>query len=196
VLLAGSERWVTRTLARRLRRYVVDGGHVATFGAETLRRGVSLRTNASETAGELLRPTQPSPQDPFGATLEAVRHTKGPVAISQLAGDPSYGIFTGSDGTLDGFSAFEESAPPPSGDEKLLAALGEPPPPPDPNAPANQPVPEERYALTAAELGKGLIIRVGLPQWPRHFHDAEVEQVTVNIVDLLRGATPKIRSFG
>src|SRR5436190_2981296 len=196
VVLAGSERWVTRTLARRLRRYVSDGGHLATFGAETLRRGVSLRTNASDTGGELLRPTQSSPQDPFGATLEAVRHTKAPVAISQLAGDPAYGIFTGSDGTLDGFSAFEESAPPPAGSEKLLAALGEPPPPPDPNAPANEPAPEEHYALTAAKLDKGLIIRVGLPQWPRHLHDDEIEQITVNIVDLLRGATPKIRSFG
>ena len=196
VVLAGSERWVTRTLARRLRRYVSDGGHLATFGAETLRRGVSLRTNASDTGGELLRPTQSSPQDPFGATLEAVRHTKAPVAISQLAGDPAYGIFTGSDGTLDGFSAFEESAPPPAGAEKLLAALGEPPPPPDPNAPANEPAPEEHYALTAAKLDKGLIIRVGLPQWPRHLHDDEIEQITVNIVDLLRGATPKIRSFG
>ena len=34
VLLAGSERWVTRALARRLRRYVQDGGHLATFGPE------------------------------------------------------------------------------------------------------------------------------------------------------------------
>ena len=49
----------------------------------------------------------------------------------------------------------------------------------------------------ATRLGeKGLIIRVGLPQWPQRLNDAEIEQVTSNIVDLLRGRTPKIRTFG
>ena len=40
VLLPGSMRWVPRDVARRLRRYVQDGGHVASFGTDTLRRGV------------------------------------------------------------------------------------------------------------------------------------------------------------
>jgi hypothetical protein len=191
VLLAGSERWVTRPLARRLRRYVEDGGHLASFGTDTLRRGVTLRTNGPETSGELLRPTQPSPQDPFGATLEAVRRADAPVGISQLAGDPSYGLFTGSDGTLDGFSAFEES--PPQDGAKVLAALGEPPEEPDPDAPATETAPEERYALTALGLGKGLVIRVGLPQWPQRLDDPEVAQITSNIVALLRGRKPKFR---
>jgi hypothetical protein len=195
VLLAGSERWVTRPLARRLRRYVQDGGRLATFGAETLRRGVTLRTNGSETSGELSRPTQPSPQDPFGATLGGVRHTDAPVQITQLAGDAGYGLLTGTEGTLDGFSAFEESPPPESGGGKLLTAMGEPPEEPDPNAPADQPAPEERYALTATQLGKGTIIRVGLPQWSQRLGETEIEQVTRNIADILRGATPKIRSF-
>jgi hypothetical protein len=189
VILAGSERWVTRPLARRLRRYVADGGHLASFGTDSLRRGVTLRTNGAESAGELLRPTQPSPQDPFGATLESVRRTDAPVPVSQLAGDPAYGLFTGSDGTLDGFSAFEESAPP-EGNDKVLAGLGEPPEEPDPNAPADQPAPEERYALTAIELDKGLVIRVGLPQWMQHLDDPEIQQVTRNIVALVRGRKP------
>jgi hypothetical protein len=194
VLLAGSERWVTRPLARRLRRYVTEGGHLATFGADTLRRSVALRTNASETSGELLRPTQPAPQDAFGATLASVRRVKEPVTISQLAGDPSYGLFTGTGGTLGGFSSFEESPPPETGDDKLLAALGEPPPEPDPNAPADQPAPEERYALTAMRMGeKGLLIRVGLPEWSQRLDDPDVAQVTSNIVALLRGKTPKFR---
>lgn len=195
VLLAGSERWVTRLLARRLRRYVDDGGHLATFGPETLRRGVALRSNGGESSGELLRPTQPSPEDPFGATPGAVRHAKAPVAVSQLAGDPAYGLFTGTDGTLSGFTAFEESPPPTGGGTKLLAALGVPPPEPDPNAPADQPAPEERYALTATQLDKGTIIRVGLPEWSQRLGDAQIEQVTRNIVDILLGRTPKIRTF-
>ena len=54
-------------------------------------------------------------------------------------------------------------------------------------------MPEERHALTAIELGKGLVIRVGLPEWTQRLEDPEVSQLTSNIVDLLRGAKPKIR---
>jgi hypothetical protein len=195
VLLAGSQRWVTRQLARRLRRYVLDGGRVATFGTESLRRGVTIRSNGPETAGELLRPTQPTAQDPFGATLGAVRRSDVPVPISQLAGDPGYGLFTGSDGTLDGFSAFEESPPPEGERAEVLAALGEPPEEPDPEAPADEPLPEERYALTAIRQGEedGLIVRVGLPEWTRRLDEPEIAQVTRNIVDILRGTKTRFR---
>ena len=197
VLLAGSLRWVTRPLARRLRRYVQDGGRVAAFGPDSLRRGVTLRANDPETAGELLRPTQPSGQDPFGARLEPLRRAKAPETISQLGGDPAYGLFVGTSGTLEGFSAFEESAPPPEdGKATLLGAMGVAPPEPDPDAPADEPLPEQRYALTATRLGeKGLVIRVGLPEWARRLREPQIAQVTRNIVDLLRGQEPKIRSF-
>jgi hypothetical protein len=197
VLLAGSERWVTRSLARRLRRYVQDGGQLATFGPETLRRGVTLRANDAETGGELLRPTQPSPEDPFGARLGPVRRSDAPQPIAQLGGDPGYGLFTGTSGTIDGFSAFEESAPPEEGGKAtVLGAMGVAPPEPDPNAPADEPPPEARYALTATRLGEdGLVIRVGLPQWARRLREPQVAQVTRNIIDLLRGQEPKIRSL-
>ena len=58
VLLAGTERWVTRPLARRLRRYVSEGGNVAIFGADSLRRGVTLRVQQSGEAGTLSRATR------------------------------------------------------------------------------------------------------------------------------------------
>jgi hypothetical protein len=195
VLLAGSMRWVPRPLARRLRRYVQDGGRLATFGAETLRRGVTIRADDAERAGELLRPTQPSPQDPFGARLDPLRRAETAEPIAQLGGDPAYGLFEGTGGTLDGFSAFEESAPPAEdGKETLLGAMGVAPPEPDPNAPADEPPPEQRYALTATRVGdEGLIIRVGLPQWTRRLKEPQIDQVTRNIVDLLRGQEPKIR---
>jgi len=197
VLLAGSERWVTRAPARRLRRYVQDGGHLATFGPETLRRGVTLRANDAETGGELLRPTQPSPQDPFGARLDPVRRSAAAQPVSQLGGDPGYGLFTGTSGTIDGFSAFEESAPPEEGGKAtVLGAMGVAPPEPDADAPADEPAPEARYALTATRLGeKGLVIRVGLPQWAQRLKEPQVAQVTRNIVDLLRGQEPKIRTL-
>ena len=54
VLMLGSPRWVTRTLGRRLRRYVSDGGRLAVIGADSLRRGVRLRVHASEESGTLL----------------------------------------------------------------------------------------------------------------------------------------------
>jgi hypothetical protein len=44
------------------------------------------------------------------------------------------------------------------------------------------------------QLGKGTVIRVGLPEWPRRLDVAEVAQVTHNIVDILRGVEPRIRS--
>jgi hypothetical protein len=197
VMLAGSMRWVTRTLARRLRRYVQDGGHLAMFGPETLRRGVTLKADDAETGGELLRPTQPSPDDPFGAKLDPVRRADAAQPISQLGGDPGYGLFTGTSGTLDGFSAFEESAVPEEGGKAtVLGAMGVAPAEPDPDAPADEPPPESRYALTAIRLGEeGLVIRVGLPQWARQLDEPQVAQVTRNMIDLLRGQQPKIRTI-
>ena len=198
VLLAGSERWVTRALARRLRRYVQDGGHLAMLGPETLRRGVTLRSNDAETGGELLRPTQSSPEDPFGALLDPVRRSDAAQPISQLGGDPGYGLFTGTGGTIDGgFTAFEESAVPEEGGKQtVLGAMGVAPAEPAPDASSEEPPPESRYALTAIRLGEqGLVIRVGLPQWAQRLDEQPVAQVTRNIVDLLRGQEPKIRSF-
>ncbi len=197
VLLAGSMRWVPRTLTRRLRRYVQEGGHLATFGPETLRSGVTLRADDAETAGELLRPSQPSAEDPFGARLEPVRRADAAQPLAQLGGDPAYGLFEGTGGTLEGFSAFEESAPPAEdGKAKLLGAMGVAPPEPDPEAPADEAPPEARYALTASRIGeKGLVIRVGLPQWAQRLREPQVAQVTRNIIDLLRGQEPKIRTL-
>ena len=51
-----------------------------------------------------------------------------------------------------------------------------------------------RPALTAVQLGKGVVIRVGLPQWAQRLSDPNVAQVTRNIVDLLRKVQPRIRS--
>ena len=84
VVLAGPLRWVPRALARRLRRYVEDGGRLASFGTESLRRGVRVGTN------RLTRATQPTPTDPFGARLEPLARPRpgadsgGPVSYTHL----------------------------------------------------------------------------------------------------------------
>ena len=100
VILAGSLRWIPRSLARRLRRYVESGGRVASFGTESMRRGMRITDDV------LTRPTQPTPTDPFGARLEpvAVPRTEDdgrtPLPLTALTEDPSLGLLTGSDGTL------------------------------------------------------------------------------------------------
>jgi hypothetical protein len=195
VLLAGSERWITRPYARRLRRYVAEGGRLASFGSDSLRRGVTVLRNDEGTQGRIVRPTQPSAQDPFGTRLEPVRRTPDPVTLSLIGGDPDFGLLEGFDGALGGFSALEESEPPATGRGELLAALGveTAPPEEEPGVPEELP-PPARPALAATQIGKGVMIRVGLPQWPQRLEDRQVAQLTRNIADLLRRVTPRIRS--
>ena len=195
VMLIGSERWITRSYGRRLRRYVLDGGRLATFGTESLRRGVTILRNRGATAGRLVRPTQPSIQDPFGTRFEDVRRTPAPVTLSLIGGDAGYGLLEGFDGALTGFSVLEESDLP-SGDRgELLAALGVETAPveEEPEVPDELP-PEPKPALAATRLGDGLMIRVGLPEWAQRLEDRQVAQITRNIVDLLRGSEPRIRT--
>ena len=196
VLLAGSERWIPRAYARRLESYVIDGGRLASFGTESLRRGVTLLRNDQHTAGRLVRPTQPSLQDPFGTRFEDVRRTPDPVTLTQIGGDAGHPLLTGFDGALGGFSVLEESELPTAdrGGE-LLAALGVETLTEEetPEVPEDLP-PEPLPALAATRLGEGLVVRVGLPEWGQRLDDRQVAQITRNIADLLRGAEPQIRS--
>src|SRR5439155_24007381 len=95
VLLDGSETWIPRGLARRLRQYVADGGRLASFGVESLRRGVVVRQNAAGTAGLLAQPTQPTPVDPFGARLAPVRAVQQPTTLTVLDEQPGFKLFEG-----------------------------------------------------------------------------------------------------
>jgi FlgD Ig-like domain len=194
VMLVGAERWITRAYARRLRRYVSDGGRLASFGVESLRRGVTILRNDDLTAGRFVRPTQPSIQDPFGTRFEDVRRAPAPVPLSLIAGDAGYGLLIGFDGTLTGFSVLEESDVPSGGRGELLAALGvETFTEDEPGVPEQLP-PDPLPALMASRLGDGLLIRIGLPEWSQRLGDRQVAQITRNIVDLLRGTEPQIRS--
>jgi hypothetical protein len=195
VVLAGPLRWVPRTLARRLRRYVEDGGRLASFGVESLRRGVRLGPN------RLTQPTQPTPIDPFGARLDPVRRPRlgvdgtTPVPLTALADDPALGLLTGSDGIVAAFGRLEESQPARGG--KVVASLGQDVTEAE-RAAAEAKDEQPRTALpvlTAARLGKGVVVRVGLSEWvQRAGTDSEVAQITRNIVDVLRRVKPRVRS--
>jgi hypothetical protein len=195
VLLAGSERWITRAYGRRLRRYVLEGGRLASFGVESMRRGVTIQHNRDKTAGRFVRPTQPSIQDPFGTRFDDVRSAATPPILSLIEGDASYGLLEGFDGALGGFNVLEESDLPGEGRGETLAALGiETATEETPEVPEELP-PEPKPALSATRIGDGLMIRVGLPQWAERIdEDRQVYQITRNIVDLLRGSEPKIRT--
>jgi FlgD Ig-like domain/N,N-dimethylformamidase beta subunit-like, C-terminal len=194
VLLAGSERWLPRAYARRLRAYVQDGGRVASIGTEALRRGVVLRAGASETAGKLLRPTQQASQDVFGTKLQPVRHESSPVTLTLIGGEPDYGLLEGFDGELGGFSDLEESDPP-SGDRgRLLAALGVETAP-EQDSSSDELPPPARPAVAATEIGDGVYIRVGLPAWTHRLGDRQVGQITLNIADILRKLPTRIHTI-
>ncbi len=198
VVLAGPLRWVSRGLARRLRRYVEDGGRLASFGTESLRRGVRVGPN------RLTRPTQPTPIDPFGARLEplsrprAGEDAKTPLPLTALADDATLGLLTGSDGIVDAFGRLEESgAGPDSGPGKVVVALGQDVTDAERAAAEEkgEPPREPRPALTATRLAKGLVVRVGLTEWvTRAGQDREIAQITRNIVDVLRRVKPRLRS--
>ena len=64
---------------------------------------------------------------------------------------------------------------------------------------ASEPLPKSYPALALARVGKGFVIRVGLPEWGRRLAagQPEVRQLTRNIADLIRGYKPKIHtSYG
>jgi hypothetical protein len=194
VLLAGSERWIPRPYARRLREYVQNGGRVASFGTEALRRGVSLRRNADETAGRLVRPTQLANTDAFGTRLQPLRKEGSPVTLTIIGGDPEYGLLTGFDGELGGFTQLEESDPPSDDRGSLLAALGVETAPEEDSTTDELP-PPSRPALAATKIGDGVYIRVGLPGWTHRLSDRQVGQITLNIADILRGVRTRIHTI-
>jgi hypothetical protein len=187
VLLAGPFRWVSNDLARRLRRYASEGGRVASFGAESLRRGVDVARN------RLLRPLPPGDTDPFGAQLRPVRRLGAPEPLQPIADAGETGLLTGVE-QLTGFRALEESEP----SDRVRVGLA------TVDAEAleqaentEEPLPEVYPALTLSEVGEGTVIRVGLPEWGAQLRagSVPVQQITRNIADILRGAEPEIRSF-
>lgn len=195
VMLAGSLRWITRRLAVQLRRYVLRGGRIASYGVESMRRGVTI------TDERLEQSTQPSRRDPLGTVLEPVRRmtrAAAPTVLEPLEEQPELGLLEGSDGVLEGFTVVEESRRPSGLRTRLLTALAQPLTDAEAEEQAGgEPVREPLPALALTRFGRGLVIRVGLPQWGRRLVvDEEVEQINRNIIDLLRGVRPRVRARG
>jgi hypothetical protein len=142
VILAGDERWLPGKVQRDLRTYVRRGGRVASFGTDSLRRDVRVTPN------RLREPTTAAPVDAFG--FEARPLVRGDVALT--VADDEIDLFRGDvfggTGVFEGFRAFEPLAPPQ--DARVLAQAT---------------TEGGQAAILAARLGRGLVVRVGLPEF-------------------------------
>jgi hypothetical protein len=141
VLLPGEERWLPRTLQLRLRSFVRAGGKVASLGTDSLLRSVDISQR-----GRLVRPSPPAPADLFGERVRPL--TDGAAQLNNDKDD--IGLFQGGTGRFDGFTAFEPTAGLAPGAQLVASAV----------------TPGGQVIVAAVRVGKGLVIRPGLPQLP------------------------------
>ena len=159
VVLAGNARWLEPRVAARLRRYVRGGGRVFSLGTESLRREVRLRR------GELVRPTGESTFDVFGARIEPVADRR----IDLLAGDDGIGLFAGGDGAFPDFDGYEETRDPGEGARVVSSAQDA----------------AGRRVIVAVRIGRGLVIRTGLPTWTQRTRNPNVSALTRRALEIL-----------
>jgi hypothetical protein len=173
VLMAGEPTYISRQVGARLRGYVASGGRIALFGPDALR--------ATVTVGDavLARPSAETAVDALGGRLGGVRPLEHTLTV--LAEDPTLGLLEGFSGQLGGFDAVEELTDPGQGEVKT--SVGEE-------------TEQLRPVISAVAQGQGLVLRVGLPGWGARLRDgdAPVEQLTANIIDILRHVKPKPRT--
>ena len=189
VLLPGPLRWVPTGLAGRLRRYVDRGGRLAMFGADSLRRGVDVGRS------RLLRPLPPTDGDP-------VRDHAAPAAPAggrrrSAAADRGRGQHRAADRRAvavglhrgRGVRRPREGAVGDRGGRHGRPGRAR-------RRPARR-LPPSYPAVALSRVGKGTVIRVGLPEWGQRLTAGRpnVQQLTRNIADILRGTRPQIRSY-
>jgi flagellar hook assembly protein FlgD len=173
VIMAGRPTWVSTAVARRLRRWVEEGGRLALFGPDALRASVSVGDSV------LARPSPVTVVDALGGRLAEVRPLASDLTV--LAEDPDLRLLEGFSGILRGFDAVEELVS--AGRGKVTTSVGEE-------------TDDLRPAFSATVQGDGLVIRVGLPGWGVRLKsgDQAVGQLTANIVDVLRHVRPRPRT--
>lgn len=136
VIFAGDERWITPQLGVALRKFVEQGGRVAFFAPDAFRRTIKL------TPDEMTGPSERRERDIFGESTTDNVFAPAPV-VPFL---DSLGLLRGPTGL---FTGFEQSRSRPRSAEVLTDAGRE----------------QDKPALMAYKLGKGLVIRVGVGGW-------------------------------
>jgi hypothetical protein len=142
VLLAGDEVWITRDLGTRLRAFVRRGGTLVSLGTDSLMRQVKINAH-----GKLVHPTPRATTDLFGARILPL--VRKPVVLTNLRSPASIGLFAGTVGQFTGYFRYEPTAS--LGTQLSLAA--------DAVDEVGRPV------IVAAHFGRGLVVRVGLPDF-------------------------------
>jgi hypothetical protein len=145
VILPSDVRWLPRALQLRLRSYVRDGGRVASFGVDSLRRQVSISPRA-----RLIDPTPPATTDIFGARPRPLQGLDDPTRLVEA--DDKIGLFEGTTGAFGPFSRFQEAD---LAGERLASAITEQPQ-------------TGRPVIAVTRLGKGQVFRFPLPELPSH----------------------------
>ncbi|MGZ6642042.1 MAG: FlgD immunoglobulin-like domain containing protein [Solirubrobacteraceae bacterium] len=145
VLLPSDVRWLPRAAQVRLRRYVRGGGRLATFGVDALRREVTLTKG-----NRMVDPTAPASIDLLGAKLGAPVQAPKPVTLVD-AGDQLQ-LFLGSTGEFGPFTAYQELDS--AGSSQVLSSA------------VTQEPQGERPVIAATRTGRGLVIRLPLPELP------------------------------
>lgn len=164
LLFAGDERWITPQLGAALRRFVDRGGKVAFFAPEAFRR--TVRISAETISG----PSDRLERDIFGEAIDDT--TVAPAPLVAFADE--LGLLQGPTGL---FIDFEQSRSRARAAEVLTAAGRE----------------EGKPALVAYKLGKGLVIRVGVPGWQAELigtGDVNVAYTTRAILATLANSEP------
>ena len=156
VVIAGQAPWTTPALGTALKRYVIGGGKVLLAGTDAL-RGTATLSN-----GSLTSPSPLSDTDSFGLRYQSVRPFTGTITAFTATSS----LFTGSGGQFTGFTSYE-----PLASKAGIIGYG-------------GPAPNVRVIAQVA-LGKGQIIRFGLPQWSSRLSDPAVQGLTRQAWSLL-----------
>ena len=164
VAFAGSARWLPERLYKRLRPYAEGGGRVVSFGAAAFRRPLPVsRASAGPSPA-------PRPENAFGErTKPLLRTSAAPLVVES----DRLGLFGGADRFVGEFKLFEPSGGLTSGARPLTTA-GRDPGEPD---------------FLAYRLGRGIVVRVGTPQWTAELSESrlgvEVPRATKRLWRLL-----------
>ena len=146
VLLPSDVRWLPRGAQVRLRRFVRGGGRLASLGTDSLRREVALTKR-----NRMIDPTAAASIDLFGAKLRPpVLRAPKPVTLVDSGDDID--LFLGTNGQFGPFDAYQELEAP--GSSKVVAS-----------AVTQEPL-GDHPVIAATRTGRGLIIRLPLPQLP------------------------------
>ena len=99
--------------------------------------------------GRAIEPTPPTARDLFGARMRAVERPELPVSVVNVVDDIQ--LFVGTEGLFNAITAFEETIDVRGGPRAIAAAAA---------------IEDgRRQVIVASRLGKGLVIRPGMPDF-------------------------------